>query len=316
MVHVTKRDSDNPARIYTSPTAHFFSSTTTGWLWSNALRTAYGVRPTVTHSEQPVDARPCQHAGCSNVCAAGTHDASTAAHTAAGADIPAPTADLRSADENNDSSPAHPSSDAAKDMQSIASPEHHVAPPATLQNNHVGSQENTEAAHPNMDSRPRSLSPPPVVLRGCSAVHGRPPSLPRERQNRWHYTESQTHPAAPDRRQQPAPSFHLPDQVRKIASSIQPTTSPPAHPGLDRAPAARPTARPTARLQHAQNPQLGRDSAGSGQNFFGPSIRPPRTSDTSRGSNTAASSHERQPQLQAPRSDKELATLQQDFLPF
>ena len=167
-----------------------------------------------------------------------------------------------------------------------------------------------------MDSRPRSLSPPPVVLRGCSAVHGRPPSLPRERQNRWHYTESQTHPAAPDRRQQPAPSFHLPDQVRKIASSIQPTTSPPAHPGLDRAPAARPTARPTARLQHAQNPQLGRDSAGSGQNFFGPSIRPPRTSDTSRGSNTAASSHERQPQLQAPRSDKELATLQQDFLPF
>ena len=66
-----------------------------------------------------------------------------------------------------------------------------------------------------------------------------------------------------------------------------------------------------------------RDIAGSGQTFFGPSIHPPRASDTSRGSNTTASSHERQPQLQAPRSDKELAKLervqrppQEDFLPF
>ena len=192
----------------------------------------------------------------------------------------------------------------------------------------------------SMDSRPRSRSPPAVVLRSYSAVHGRPRSLPQreERQNRWHYRADQgiqapppsprrpyrvpTPPAAPDRRQRPAPSFHLLDQVRKIASRIQSTTSPPTHPGLDRAQAARPTARPTARLQHAQHPQP-RDIAGSGQTFFGPSIRPPRTSDTSRGSNTAASSHERQPQLQASRSDKELAKLervqrppQEDFLPF
>ena len=65
------------------------------------------------------------------------------------------------ADENNDSSSAHPSSDAAKDTQSIASPEHchHVAPPATLQNNHVGSQENTEAADPNLEPSARTPDP-------------------------------------------------------------------------------------------------------------------------------------------------------------
>ena len=33
---------------------------------------------TATHSEQPVDDRPCQHAGCSHLCASRTHDASTA----------------------------------------------------------------------------------------------------------------------------------------------------------------------------------------------------------------------------------------------
>eukprot|EP00439_Symbiodinium_sp_Y106_P025952 s2381_g3.t1 len=81
----------------------------------------------------------------------------TAARTAVGADILALAADLRSAD--NDSSPAPPSIDAAKDMQSIVSPEHHVAPPATLQNNHVGSQENTEAAHPNIE--PSAWTPDP-----------------------------------------------------------------------------------------------------------------------------------------------------------
>ena len=269
-----------------------------------------------------------------------------AARAATAAAIPALIADLRSTDENNDSSPAHPGSDAAKDTQSIASPEHHVAPPATLQNNHVGSQENTEAAHQNLE--PSAWTPDPGAVPhplSCYAAtqpstdahevchSGRnvkidgifyradqgiqaPPLSPRRPYR------VPTPPAAPDRRQRPAPSFHLPDQVRKIASRIQPATSPPAHPGLDRAQAARPTARPTARLQHAQNPQP-RDIAGSGQTFFGPSIRPPRTSDTSRGSNTAASSHERQPQLQAPRSDKELAKLervqrppQDDFLPF
>ena len=57
MVHVAKRDSDNPARIYTSPTTPFISSTATGWLWSNTIRTAYGTRPTGTHFEQPVDDR-------------------------------------------------------------------------------------------------------------------------------------------------------------------------------------------------------------------------------------------------------------------
>ena len=41
----------------------------------------------------------------------------------------------------------------------------------------------------SMDSRPRSRSPPAVVLRSYSAIHGRPRSLPQqdERQNRWHY---------------------------------------------------------------------------------------------------------------------------------
>ena len=66
VVHVTKRDSDNPARIYTSPTTPFISSTATGWLWSNAIRAAYGARPTVTHFEQQVDDRPRKHAGCNN----------------------------------------------------------------------------------------------------------------------------------------------------------------------------------------------------------------------------------------------------------
>ena len=44
----------------------------------------------------------------------------------------------------------------------------------------------------SMDSRPRSRSPPAVVLRSYSAVHGRPRSLPQreERQNRWHYIQS------------------------------------------------------------------------------------------------------------------------------
>ena len=77
MVHVAKRDSDNPARIYTNPTTPFISSTATGWLWSNTIRTAYGTRPTGTHFEQPVDDRSRKHAGCNNVCTSGTHDAST-----------------------------------------------------------------------------------------------------------------------------------------------------------------------------------------------------------------------------------------------
>ena len=331
MVHVAKRDSDNPARIYTSPTTPFISSTATGWLWSNTIRTAYGTRPTGTHFEQPVDDRsraatmfaPQGHTmhqphlqGHYDVPAPmqiGTHNTSltsrtldpttypttastttttthrlyvsttshfhapatvitptpthayipqqqqqhqppppqqqppqanftfpttltpttvtlqpctipmqvaspvpvsatpqTATTTAsnsrkppqqpapqqlaqgvapapatggtsaavttdpdqrgtlppplapAAAAIPALIADLRSADKNNDSSPAHLGSDAAEDTQSIASPEHHVAPPATLQNNHVGNQENKEAAHRNLE--PSAWTPDPGAV--------------------------------------------------------------------------------------------------------------------------------------------------------
>ena len=80
----------------------------------------------------------------------------------------------------------------------------------------------------SMDSRLWNRSPPAVVLRSHSAIHGRPRSLPQqdERQNRWHNRADQeirappsssqpyrvsTLLAAPGRRQQPAASFYLLD---------------------------------------------------------------------------------------------------------